>query len=262
MEYYKAHYKDEHHDVDIVIENTQGEYKTSPLSFTLDGVTFRGTSLGDFELANPEQYEEAREKFRILKHGGYNELVQDTFPYFYALQGYGLDLKMPIKLIRKSDNQEVSAELKLAFSYKKRDDEKTKRGICYLYDGERIYPDNCEVEEFVLLVEDELYSSSRKTLYFESALLDISRQMQEKYYLKCCFTCQYSEYSTYGNDDFGNMLCYRRHKEACLKVNSKDDYFEYLDDKDFDIYQETYLCEEYAERRQSSGYRGFVEGVR
>lgn len=262
MEYYKAHYKDEHHDVDIVIENTQGEYKTNPLSFTLDGVTFRGTSLGNFELANPEQYEEAKEKFCILKHGGYDERTKYTFPYSYLLQRFGLKLAMPIKLIRKSDYREVFGELKLAFSYEKRDGEKTKRGICYQCDGERIYPDNCVVKEFSLLVEDELYSSNKKTLYFESALLDISRQIQEKYYLKCCFTCQYSEYSPFGNDDFGIMLCYRKHKEACLKVNSKDEYFEFLGDKDFDGRQETYLCEEYAERRQSSGYRGFVEGVK
>lgn len=261
MVYYKAHYKDAHHDVDIVIENNQGDYRTDPLSFTLDGVTFRGTSLGDFELANPEQYEEAKEKFCILKHGGYNEWLQHTFSYFYVLQGYGMDLKMPIKLIRKSDAQEVSGELKLAFKHKKRDSGNAKGGCCYQCDGERIYPDECVVEEFSLLVEDELYNSSKKTLYFESALLDISRQIKEKYYLKCCFTCQYSEYSPYGNDDFGNMLCYRRHKEACLKVNNKDEYFEYLEDKDFDIYQETCLCEEYAERIRSSGYRGFVEGI-
>lgn len=262
MEYYKAHYKDEHHDVDIVIENTQGDYKTEPLSFTLDGVTFRGTSFGYFQLSNPEQYEEAKERFCILKYGGYDELTKYSFTYGYLLQGFGLKLTMPIKLIRKNDAQDVSGELRLAFAYEKRDSGKTKGGICYQCDGVRVYQDECVVEEFALSVGEELYSSSKKTLYFESALSDISRQIQEKYYLKCCFTCQYSEYSPYGNDDFGNMLCYRRHKEACLKVNSKDEYFEYLEDKDFDIYQETYLCEEYAERRQSSGYRGFVEGVR
>lgn len=261
MEYYKAHYKDACHDADIVIENTQGDYKTNPLSFTLDGVRFRGTSLGDFELENPEQYEAAKESFSILKRGGYQEALQYTFPYFYSLQGYSLEVKMPANLIRKSDKAEVDGEWKLAFHYVEHDSE--KRNSCIVRcDGVQVYPDDCVVEEFSLRVDGELYSSARKTLYFEAALLDISRQIQEKYYLKCCFTCQYSEYSPYGNDDFGNMLCYRRHKEECLKVNSKDDYFEYLEDKDFDNLQETFLCEEYTERTQSSGYRGFVEGIR
>lgn len=56
-------------------------------------------------------------------------------------------------------------------------------------------------------------------------------------------------------------LRYCRHKEECLKVNSKDDYFAFLEDKDFDGRQETYLCSQYSPRNRAGGYRGYVGGT-
>ena len=47
------------------------------------------------------------------------------------------------------------------------------------------------------------YRSTKKTLYFESALYDICKQMAQDYYIKRCFNCQYSDYSPYGNDNYG-----------------------------------------------------------
>ena len=209
MKTYKAHYKDLTHDTDIEILNTEEEYKYDPLSFTLDGIRFKGTSLGDFELADESQFEEARTKFSILKSGGFT-LAGREIPYTYKLQGYALDVDMPVSLS----------------------------------------------------IEGEKFVSKHKTLCFEDALIDINRQMKDSYYLKCCLTCQYSDYSPYGSDDFGTMMCYRCHKEDYLKVNSKDEFFEYLDGKDFESRQETYLCGEYEPRRKCEGYRGFVDGVK
>ena len=45
-------------------------------------------------------------------------------------------------------------------------------------------------------------------------------------------------------------------------VNSKEDYFKYLEGKDSDGRQETYLCEQYSPRSRAGGYRGFVDGVK
>lgn len=50
MVIWKAHYKDKFHDEDIKIINMQEERVTSPLSFTVDGITFSGDSIGDFKL--------------------------------------------------------------------------------------------------------------------------------------------------------------------------------------------------------------------
>ncbi len=74
----------------------------------------------------------------------------------------------------------------------------------------------------------------------------------------CCLTCQYSDYSPYGNDGFGYMLCYKNHKNEYLKVNDKDSFFEYVEDLDFEFEYETNLCKEFAPRILCEGYRGYV----
>ena len=259
MQFWKAHYKDALHDVDIQIKNTENDYKTNPLSFTLDDITFQGTSVGDFQLADETLYDNSKERFYILKAGGRDEKLKVTFPYWYDLQRYALDIEIPINVVRKKDNQELTGKLYIAFEYVEHDMEK---GQCiFVCDNKRVYRDDEIVTDFSLNVDCKIFRSEKKTLYFENALNDICKQMKNDYYLKCCFTCQYSDYSPYGSDDYGTMLCYCRHKEDYLKVNSKDDFFEYLEVKDFDMRQETYLCDEYDLRNKCSGYRGFVEGV-
>ena len=95
---------------------------------------------------------------------------------------------------------------------------------------------------------------------FEEALLNISKLISPEYYMKCCFTCQYSDYSPYGNDSFGTMLCYKKQKEDYLKVHNKREYFQYLTN-DYEVCQETDLCMEYDIRMKCEGYRGFVTGI-
>lgn len=259
MQHWQAHYKDSLYDVDIEIINTAEDDKGEPLSFILDGVTFQGSSLGDFHLAKEVQYDQARKKFCILKWGGYYKRFNITTPYSYDLQRYSLEVEIPIQVIRKRDDCEISGTLHIAFQYVEHNRELLQSQI--VCDGVRVYHDDAIVWDFSLLVDGVRYESTQKTLEFESALGDICIQMKSDYYLKCCFTCQYSEYSPYGRDDYGAMLCYCGHKKACLKVHNEDDYFYYLEGKDCNRRQETYLCEGYEERNKSCGYRGFVDGV-
>ncbi len=258
MQILTAHFKDELHDTFIEIVNTEKDAQDDPLSFTLDSITFRGSSLGNFQLSDETQYDEAKEKFHILKAGPYN-VGDNTAGYLYTLQRYALDVEIPVKVLRKRDGCELPAVIHLSFEYKEHDMEK-RQSIRYC-DDVRVYQDDVKVSDFSLLADGAKYSSTRKIPAFDLALPDICRQMSKEYYLKSCFTCQYSEYSPYGGDDYGSMLCYRNNKEECLKVHNKDDYFEYLEDKDFEMRQETFLCEEYEPRNKCSGYRGFVDGV-
>lgn len=66
-----------------------------------------------------------------------------------------------------------------------------------LCDDRKVYRDYPEVSEFSLLVNGRVYKSIKKTLWFEATLNDICIQIQNDYALKCCFTCQYSDYSPY-----------------------------------------------------------------
>ena len=111
---------------------------------------------------------------------------------------------------------------------------------------------------FTLYIGEKEYSVNSKDLYFEDNLLKLSQMIKTDYTLKCCFTCQYSDYSPFGNDDYGTMLCYRHHKKEYLKVTDKASYFKYAEGLDYESMQETYCCKEYTQRNQCSGYRGFV----
>lgn len=183
-----------------------------------------------------------------------------TSPYQYNLQGYELEVEIPIKVFRKRDKRLITGVLFLSFKYTEPD--MSKPHSIWMCDDIRVYPDDVIVQEFSLLIDGMRYKSAEKTLCFEDALNDFCKKIKDDYYIKSCFTCQYSDYSPYGNDDYGTMLCFCRHKEECLKVNSKDDFFSFLGgNDDFDARQETYLCEHYCLRDKASGYRGFVDGI-
>lgn len=257
MQHWKAHYKDRLHDTDLEIINTEEDYKTEPLSFTFHGITFCGSSFQDFHLADEAQYDQAWGKFSLLKWGGCNAALHMALPYQYDLQGYELEVEIPVNVFRKRDEALIAGTLSVAYQCAPFDFSKP-HSICSC-DDVRVYPDDVIVREFSLTVDGICYESAIKTLCFEDALKDICRQIKDGYYLKCCFTCQYSDYSPYGNDDYGAMLCFCRHKEDCLKVNGKKDFFSFLEGKDFDGRQETYLCGHYCLRDKAGGYRGYVE---
>ncbi|MCM1315675.1 MAG: DUF6304 family protein [Muribaculaceae bacterium] len=255
MQIWKAHYKDEFHDTDIEILNDGSE-----ISFTLDGFKFCSrTDISDFEYENIEKSEEIENRFHVIKFHGdvINECGKHVPTYFYGLQRYALDVEIPIHVIRKSDTVEITGTINISFELVKHDMNKPQ-GII-MCDSVRVYYDDTIVKDFSLCIDGKRYSSERNTLDFESALSDICRKMKQDYYIKSCFTCQYSEYSPYGQNEFGSMMCYRECKENCLKVNSKADYFKYLGDENFTHQQETYLCSEYDLRNKCDGYRGFVD---
>lgn len=253
METWKAHYKDSGHDVDINILNAQKAQGDS-LLFCVDGFAFVGTSLGNFELKDTSKIEAAKKHFCFLDWGGHISIFNGEYPYHYFLQRYSLSVEIPVYVVRNSDNAVMQGFIHVAFELKKAD-----KGSRYICDDKTGYYDKIDVSEFSLNADGKRFSADKKSLYFENCLMQIYRQLTPDYSLKCCFSCQYSDYSPYGNDDFGSMLCYKKHKSKYLKANGKDGFFEFLEPLDFDIRQETFLCEEHEPRIKCSGYRGFLK---
>ena len=149
MQYWKAHYRDTLHDTAIEIINTEEDYNTEPLSFTLDSITFCGTSLNDFHLKDKTQCEEAGKKFSLLKWGGHNSKF--TSPYLYDLQGYELEIEIPINVFRKRDGQLIVGVLFLSFKFTKPD--MSKPHSIRMCDDTRVYADDVIVREFSLSVD-------------------------------------------------------------------------------------------------------------
>lgn len=253
---YKAHYKDEFHDLDIDISHDTGR----ALTFTIDGVKFTGVDFNDFELDEPEKYSIDAMQFRLFKTGGkvYHEKlgIELDSGYFYTLQRYSLEVTIPVTVIRISDSRNMDAYIRLKVNLRERN-KNDRNNIYYRCDGVRVFPDVSDVEDFSLHIGDEIIKGEN-TLYFEDALKSINSQIKDIYDLKCCLTCQYSDYSPYGNDGFGYMLCYRDHKDEYLKVNDKDSFFEYVEDLDYELKCETDLCKEFAPRILCEGYRGYL----
>lgn len=249
---WKAHFKDVAHDVDIEIKNSEINYKSDPLSFTIDGITFMGQDFMEFQLADESQYEKAKDIFHIIKWGGTFQVNQ----YCYDLQRFALNVEIPIKVVRKKDNREITGILNVVYQSVKHDSDQSER--YYMCDDERVFYDDIVID-FAMNVDGKVFACEEKTSFFQNALNNISGQLRDDYYLKCCFTCQYSDYSPYGDDYFGTMHCYRMQKEKYLKVTSNYDYLDCLGGSD--VRQETYLCDEYEMRNKFKGYRGFVNGI-
>lgn len=256
MTHWKAHYRDDFHDEDIVIVNEEAD-KFDNLTFTIDGITFQGGDISNFELKDPAQAEQAQNRFRPLKWGGHMTEINHTSPYTYSLQRYALDVQIPLRVRRTADGSDIEGILHVGYRYVPHDMTKTQvRTYC---DDQRVWSDDQEVTDFRLTVEGEEFSVPCKSLWFESNLQELCRLIGPKYQLRCCYTCQWSDYSPYGSDDFGTMLCYRAHKVEYQKVNDKGDYFEHLESLPCEQRQETYLCSDFAPRDQCGGYRGYVE---
>ena len=87
----------------------------------------------------------------------------------------------------------------------------------------------------------------------ETALLDLESVLPQNIYLKCCFFCNFSDYSPYGKGAYGGMHCHRNNKQQYLAVQTKRDYFDLPIPE---AVQETYLCPEFEKRKKGTGYRG------
>lgn len=257
MTQWNAHYRDETHDLDIVIENEEAD-KFDNLSFTIDGITFIGGDISSFVLKDPTQYALAKDRFRLLKSGGKMTWIDHVFPYVYDLQRYALDIEIPVQVERTCDGSLTQGILHVGYRYVPHDMERFQsRFYC---DDHRVWRDDLEVTCFRFTVDGEDYPILCDSLWFDDNLLDLCYDLEPKYQLRCCYTCQWSDYSPYGADDFGTMLCYRAHREEYLKVSTKDDYFAQLEGLPCEQRQETFLCPKFSPRTQCEGYRGFVKG--
>lgn len=256
MKQWKAHYRDAHHDLDILIHNEESD-KFDNLTFSIDGFTFIGGDLSSFELKDAAQYDLAKERFSLMKWGGDISAIGHSMPYRYDLQRYSLSVQIPIRTVRTADASITEGILYVGYRYVPHDPNTIQSRI--YCDDQRVYRDDLEVTEFRFVVDDETFSVPCDSLWFEPNLLALCRMLGPRYQLRCCYTCQWSDYSPYGSDDFGTMLCYRAHKAEYLKVNDKDDYFEHLESLPCEQRQETYLCPDFTPRSRCEGYRGYLE---
>lgn len=158
-----------------------------------------------------------------------------------------------------SDNVicDCKIECKIPILFCKVDKCEPKELVMVLTLGKPLLNGFLDKEECKLSIEydSKSYMSSGRSGLFEDEMTELIRKLPEGINIQCCLTCQYSDYSPYGQGLFGTMMCYRNMKEEYMAVDSKDAFLVIHDDYE-QMVQETYHCSEYQKRRPNTGYRG------
>lgn len=237
MYQWKAHYSDETHDLDVLIENDfPNNMIQSSLTMVIDGIAFCGMSFDDWEVASKDDIKIASEKFAIKQ---WSSKADDCI--YYELRNYRLEVEIPIQIIDIALSKGIQGSIHFDFMQEK---------------------DYCSF--FHLKIENEIFECDYANADFETALLQICKKIKEKYLLKCCFGCLYSDYSPYGNGNFASMLCFLGVADRYIHVSGKHqntdetipiwDVYEHGEQK-----QETFLCDGFMPRINCvGGYRGLI----
>lgn len=81
---------------------------------------------------------------------------------------------------------------------------------------------------------------------FEQLLIDLQKNiLTEGYTIHTCFFCRYSSYNIAGNDNFGDLNCFKHCKQKALAVKSKKDMITLFEEKKLEKVAETDYCVEF-----------------
>jgi hypothetical protein len=127
------------------------------------------------------------------------------------------------------------------------------------------YPDpvrgGLDGEELWLGLEHEGQLVEGRAGFYEEALSAIARALPAGHHLRCCWGCDLSDYSPYGQGLIGSMMCFVEHAAAYRAIDDT----EHIKPALFDLIEraqpltfvaETHVCDRFAPRRTGAGYRG------
>jgi hypothetical protein len=83
---------------------------------------------------------------------------------------------------------------------------------------------------------------------FEHLMQDVQASLdKENFKIQTCYFCRYSSYNVAGNDNFGDLNCFKHCKEKCLAVQSKHEMIDLLkrENGKYRKVEETFYCNEF-----------------
>lgn len=93
------------------------------------------------------------------------------------------------------------------------------------------------------------YKSERLFSFVENALIDLRQQLPNHCQINCCLSCKYSSYHPAGNNDFGDLACFKYAKNALSYVKDKcallDVWENIYQENQLSQVQETFICSEF-----------------
>lgn len=208
----------------------------SQLTMMIDDVKFEGYSFTDLEIINTNKISQEKIKlFQLLEF--------DKRKY---LSNCAFEFKIPQILINLATQQKITYDLQIFYEL---GNVQTNNGL--------------DKEQLTITIKlPNLPKITSQDSYFEDVFNDLIKQINQlsdnNYQFQNCFGCQFSDYSIYGNDSFGTLMCFIANKDKYILVKNKTDYELFMQEIDnaCDIVQEIYCCPHFQPRQKGSGYRG------
>jgi hypothetical protein len=150
------------------------------LKIELRGITFEGHF---WELTPLKGQKENAQKCFDLNEDGYLNGIIDLNTMEVPNGYFSVDVKIPIKIVNK-DNTET--------------------------DG--IFEFGTNVNKMNFIINGKIYPSEKPS--FEYGMDIEHTKSLNIHYIKCCINCKFSSYSPFGNQVYGDMMCFKNCKEA------------------------------------------------
>jgi hypothetical protein len=148
-------------------------------------------------------------------------------------------------------------EKNAATVYAKPENEKVERTLKVFVDGIlenatfAMYRNmDWDVEKFrgaYLQVGEDNYCHIGTYIGVEDLMLQLQEGLPENILIQSCFFCKYSNYMVAGNDNFGDLNCFKHCKEKCESNKTKNDIIDMFTTEFFNSkkVEETFYCQEF-----------------
>jgi hypothetical protein len=74
-----------------------------------------------------------------------------------------------------------------------------------------------------LTIGETIYSKVNTYTNFKELMLYLQESLPENIRIQNCFFCRYSNYAVWGNDNFGDLNCFKHTKQKCTSAKNKHD---------------------------------------
>ncbi len=94
---------------------------------------------------------------------------------------------------------------------------------------------------------ETIYSRVNTYTNFEDLMLYLQDSLPENVQIHNCFFCRYSNYAVAGNDNFGDLNCFKCAKQKCADVRNKHDIINLFESEEGNYLkvEESFYCEEF-----------------
>jgi hypothetical protein len=108
-----------------------------------------------------------------------------------------------------------------------------------------------EIEKFRgvhLNIGKTIYSKINTYTNFEDLMLSLQESLPENIRIQNCFFCRYSNYAVWGNDNFGDLNCFKHTKQKCISAKNKHDIIDLFETEagKYLKVEESFYCDDFA----------------